>query len=235
VNGSFDFDKVEKAIAIIRNQNNQFRLETLIDVGANIGTVCIPAIKRGFADRAIAIEPEPLNYRVLVANIYLNDLADKIIAHNLAFGREDNQILELELSSSNSGDHRIRINGDSGIHSKTMRSTVAVKSETFDKIIPVTDKNSCIVWIDTQGYEGIILQGAQNAVRAQIPMVIEFWPYGMKHAGSFAALKSAIMSYGKYYDLAGENECPVKITESTIDDLYHRLSEADSWTDILVL
>jgi len=68
VTGSFDFEKVEKVVAIIRNQNDNFRSDTLIDVGANIGTVCIPAIKRGFVTHAIAIEPERLNYRVLVVS-----------------------------------------------------------------------------------------------------------------------------------------------------------------------
>ena len=151
VNGSFDFEKVEKAISIVRSQDNNFRLEMLIDVGANIGTVCIPAIKRGLATRAIAIEPEPLNYRVLVANIYLNDLADKIVTHNLALGCENNQIVELELSSSNSGDHRIRTGDKSEIHSGLIRSTVAVKCETLDKIIPAIDRSSCLIWMDTQG------------------------------------------------------------------------------------
>ncbi len=36
-------------------------LTSLIDIGANIGTICIPAVKCGLFDRAIAIEPEPLN------------------------------------------------------------------------------------------------------------------------------------------------------------------------------
>ena len=66
-------------------------------------------------------------------------------------------------------------------------------------------------------------------------MVIEFWPYGMKRFNAFVALKSTIMSYGKYYDLAEENGCAVEITESTIDGLYQRLGDAGDWTDILVI
>src|SRR5690349_12238532 len=54
IKGTFDFDKVEKALTILASSNKTFKLETLIDVGANIGTVCIPAVKRGLAARAIA-------------------------------------------------------------------------------------------------------------------------------------------------------------------------------------
>ena len=114
IKGSFDFDKVEKVISVMSAVNKAFKLETLIDVGANIGTVCIPAVKRGLAANAIAIEPEPLNYRVLVANIFLNDLADKIKTYNLALGSEDNQTLELELSAGHSGDHRIHVANETG-------------------------------------------------------------------------------------------------------------------------
>ena len=193
IKGSFDFDKVEKVISVMSAVNKAFKLETLIDVGANIGTVCIPAVKRGLAANAIAIEPEPLNYRVLVANIFLNDLADKIKTYNLALGSKDNQTLELELSAGHSGDHRIHVANETGTASSG--KITSVKSETFDSVVPAVDRNSCLVWMDTQGYEGIILQGAQNIIRAQVPMVVEFWPEGMKRMRSYSALREAMLNY----------------------------------------
>ena len=233
IKGSFDFDKVEKAISVVSAVDKAFKLETLIDVGANIGTVCIPAVKRGLAANAIAIEPEPLNYRVLVANIFLNGLADRIKTYHLALGSEDNQTLELELSEGHSGDHRIHVANETGTASSG--KITSVKSETFDSVVPAVDRNSCLVWMDTQGYEGIILQGAQNIIRAQVPMVVEFWPEGMKRMRSYPALKEALLNYSEYYDLSDEHPRPVPITQKSVDALYERLGETGQWTDVLLI
>ena len=235
IKGSFDFDKVEKVISVMSGVNKAFKLETLIDVGANIGTVCIPAVRRGLAANAIAIEPEPLNYRVLVANIFLNDLADKIKTYNLALGSEDNQTLELELSAGHSGDHRIHVGSETGSSTARSGKITSVKSDTFDSVVPAVDRNSCLIWMDTQGYEGIILQGAQNIIRAQVPMVVEFWPEGMKRMRSYPALRDAMLTYREYYDLADEHPRPAPLTQKSVDALYERLGETGQWTDVLLI
>ena len=235
IKGSFDFDKVEKVISVMSAVNKAFKLETLIDVGANIGTVCIPAVKRGLAANAIAIEPEPLNYRVLVANIFLNDLADRIETYNLALGSKDNQTLELELSAGHSGDHRIHVANETESGTASSGKITSVKSETFDSVVPAVDRNSCLVWMDTQGYEGIILQGAQNIIRAQVAMVVEFWPEGMKRMRSYSALREAMLNYGEYYDLSDEHPQPVPINQKSVDALYERLGETGQWTDVLLI
>ena len=235
IQGSFDFDKVEKVISVMSGVNKAFKLETLIDVGANIGTVCIPAVRRGLAANAIAIEPEPLNYRVLVANIFLNDLADRIKSYNLALGSQDNQTLELELSAGHSGDHRIHVGSETGSSTARSGKITSVKSDTFDSVVPAVDRNSCMVWMDTQGYEGIILQGAQNIIRAQVPMVVEFWPEGMKRMRSYPALREAMLNYSEYYDLSEERPRPVPITQKSVDALYERFGETSQWTDVLLV
>ena len=233
IKGSFDFDKVEKAISVMSAVDKAFKLETLIDVGANIGTVCIPAVKRGLTANAIAIEPEPLNYRVLVANIFLNGLADRIKTYHLALGSEDNQTLKLELSEGHSGDHRIHVANEAATASSG--KITSVKSDTFDSVVPAVDRNSCLIWMDTQGYEGIILQGAQHIIRAQVPMVVEFWPEGMKRMRSYPALRDAMSHYKEYYDLSDEHPRPVPITQKSVDALYERLGETGQWTDVLLI
>ena len=65
VNGSFDFIKLKKTLKILGGQLDP---ELLIDIGANIGTICIPAIKRGLFNSGIAFEPGPLNFSLLNTN-----------------------------------------------------------------------------------------------------------------------------------------------------------------------
>lgn len=237
VYGNYEFGKFEKVIALLEGTGGRFKLDTVIDVGANIGTICIAAVKRGYAVRAIAIEPEPKNYRALVANIYLNDLADKIVPLNLALGEKHGQTLTLELSPDNSGDHRIRVSSERGAGAEEKRETVVVKSDSFDSSIEEVDRNSYLIWMDTQGYEGVILQGAQSALMKKVPMVIEFWPYGMQRANSYAALRTAIGAYSQFYDLSDPEPIPVAVSDSALDDLYQRLERrgGSGFTDILVV
>ncbi len=183
---------------------------------------------------AIAIEPEPRNYRALVSNIYLNDLADKITPLNLALG-DRKQTLTLELSPNNSGDHRIKVSVEKGTGSEGQRQTVIVNSESLDSVIPDIGRNSHLIWMDTQGYEGIILQGARNALALKVPMVIEFWPYGMERANSYSALRTAISVYSQYYDLSEKEPTPVKMSDSALDRLYQTLEKKGGFTDILLV
>jgi hypothetical protein len=87
--------------------------------------------------------------------------------------------------------------------------------------------------MDTQGHEGMILQGAANAVRSRIPTVVEFWPYGMGRAGSYAALKRELVKYDQMYDLRENDSLPIQISVDAVGGLHRKYH--DHWTDILLL
>ena len=76
LHGEYDFQKLELALRLLGRKH----VETLVDVGANIGSICIPAVARGFAEQSVAIEPEPTNFLMLTANIELNSLQHEIRA-----------------------------------------------------------------------------------------------------------------------------------------------------------
>jgi FkbM family methyltransferase len=232
INGIFDFDKIQTAIRCI---GTGFQLHTLVDVGANIGTICVPAVARGLAQRAIAIEPEPVNFRILMANVYLNDVADRIVCHNMAAGEEDGNTLQLDLSPDNSGDHRVHSDKTLNFHFEQDRRSISVASGRLDTLVPSPDRTSTLIWMDTQGYEGFILRGAQNILQARIPIVLEFWPYGMTSAGSFPALKESLLSYTNYFDLRADTPKPEPISERAINDLFSRFDGTIGFTDILLV
>jgi len=234
MNGHFDFEKFEFVYKLCGRV-----LETIVDVGANIGTICIPAVSRGLVKKAIAIEPDPTNYRLLMANIYLNDLQDSMQVFNAAAGAADNEVLELELSDNNMGDHRVRVSSDGGSFKEENRKTVRVRSETLTKMcygIPVGDPKSTLVWIDTQGYEGFVLAGADELLRHGCPLAIEFWPYGMKRTGSYALLReSLVRHYHSFYNLAAANPTAVAVSFDAIDALYEHIGTGQAHTDLLFL
>ena len=64
VNGPNDYHLFKKSKIILNR-----KIKYLIDVGANIGTFCIPPIKDGMVDECIAIEPVKRAYHILNTNI----------------------------------------------------------------------------------------------------------------------------------------------------------------------
>lgn len=230
VNGGFEFGTFEKVMSILGGG----QLQTLIDVGANIGTICIPALKRGLAATAVAIEPEPRNYRTLVANVYINELEKQVALHNLAMGAQDNQTLEFEISPDNGGDHRVRVSRVDGTYAETKRALISVQSRRLDDIAPPFDPAKSLLWIDVQGFEGHVLSGATKTLRTGIPVVVEFWPYGMKRADCYPALRTAVQAYRSFYDLSEARPKPVALTAESLDRLYAALGEDGRHTDLLL-
>lgn len=230
ITGHYEFDKVTAALDLVRAERGDRAL--LIDVGANFGPVCIPALNRGMFERAVAIEPEPRNAALLRANVALNGLSDRIEVHQVACGDKDGQTLEMELSTTNHGDHRVRMTTAEGQYGEERRSTITIPSATLDSLCPEAGGDS-LLWIDTQGFEGFVLAGAKRILSEKPPIVAEYWPYAMRRAGSFDAFISPVAHYQKFIDLEFGKTYPM----SRLRDFWHeeRGINWPSYTDILIL
>ncbi len=232
VNGQFDFEKLEKVLRLL---GPTFKPELLLDIGANIGCICIAAVKRGLFERAIAFEPEPFNFSLLAANIHLNGLASRITPRNLALGARDGEQLVFELSKDNFGDHRVSMGEQDGQFDEARRERITVACESLDSQLAGSELSGCLIWMDTQGFEGYVLQGSMRSLRRRPPLVIEFWPYGMLRSGSYDALKQAVLEagYTQFYDLELD-DVPVPLSEATLDAVWRRLGEGGRFTDLLI-
>lgn len=159
-----------------------------LNVGANIGMTCIRLVKEGVARRAIAFEPCPENCRLLVHNIEQNGLKNRIECFPFALSSVDGD-MDLELSPDNSGDHRIRQTAAPGFFEEEKRRTIRVQARTFDQFFRVHQTSVAtritLVWVDIQGHEGQFFQGARQLLsrRTPVPVVSEFWPYGILRSG----------------------------------------------------
>ena len=159
---------------------------TVLDVGANNGISCISMLHKGEFARAIAFEPEPDNYRRLCANIALNGLEQRIQSHNLALSN-DNTRLQMELSSYNLGDHRVRSRSPTNTEclNESQRQTVNVASRQLDSLLDAQSKKDIVLmWIDVQGHEPQVFEGAKSLLKSGIPVVTELWPYAMRRSGT---------------------------------------------------
>src|SRR6185436_3002568 len=77
----FELDKIDRAIrcamgaGVLGERNDGW----LLDVGANVGSVCVPLVRRGVFARAVAFEPEPANYAHLRRSLALNGIDERTI------------------------------------------------------------------------------------------------------------------------------------------------------------
>jgi FkbM family methyltransferase len=163
----------------------------LLDIGANIGMIGMGLLLSEKESRVIAVEPEPLNFEFLVKNVAQYHLNSKLICLTMAVGDEE-QIVTMELSPKNFGDHRLRstssIDSDER-YNESQRQTIQVQSLPLPKILDLPEVRDTImnkpylIWIDVQGYEGYVFKGAQELLREGIPTVSEIWPYGIRRSG----------------------------------------------------
>jgi FkbM family methyltransferase len=201
VHGSFCFHEVEEALKLISaHRCVDLGDMTFIDVGANIGVSCIPVVSRGLCKTAIAIEPEPGNARLLRANVALNGLHDRIDILEVALSNQDG-LLDLELSEFNFGDHRISVPSTMSAFGENSRRKVQVEARRFDALLPDLAMDRCIAWMDIQGFEGLALEGATRITQNHVPLVVEFWPYGMQRAGTYEKLKQGVSDYSQFFHL----------------------------------
>ncbi len=227
--------KVVRAIGFIKRLRGQEKIDLLIDVGTNLGHICIPIVRNGYVNRAIGFEPDKKNYHICLANILINDLADKVALHNTALGAKPDETLLFELSEDNSGDHRIRVIETDGHYAESKRKTLTVKSTTLDSFFcDLEELRSTLLWIDVQGYEGFVLEGARTILSKRVPIGLEFWPYGLARSGSFENLIRLLKPFERYYNLSLES--PTSDSVESLVQLYERYQNDDRfYLDILVL
>lgn len=242
ISRQYEYDKIEKTIALavrvgaIHPRNTGY----LIDIGANVGTVCIPLIATGVFSQALAFEPEPKNYRYLLENIRTNRLQGLIRAFNCGLSSVDGE-MELELSARNSGDHRIRTRSPASgpeYYRESRRAVIPAQVHRLDSVIgtvAIRPEDIRLIWMDVQGHEKHVLEGAGEAIGAGVPVVSEFWPYGLVRAGVAAGVFSdyIVSNFDWFYDLAEES--PRKQATAEIDRLFERYTDVKSFTDLLLL
>lgn len=214
LHGEFDFAKFQTALAILAREGHPAPTHQ-IDVGANIGTITIPALKRGLIQTATAIEPHPQNLRLLRANIALNGLEDRVTVLAQAVGDRSGVTLHLHESATNSGNHSI---GEEGIP--------VPSSKLDDLALPAAHS---LLWMDIEGYEGHALQGAQKILATGLPFVAEFNRSLLSKSNGLTAFRNATQQR-IIFDLSQPNCGP-----TTLGTLLTRLDGTEEFCDILAL
>lgn len=181
-----------------------------LDIGANIGSATCLALSRYGAAEAWVFEPAPENLMLLRQNVLVNNLADNVHVHAVALSDHDGSVT-FELSPISLGDHRVRTAGAHGyglveLFEESQRSTVPVQARRLDSLVEeggIDIGTLGLAWIDVQGHEGHLFAGAKTLLDSDVPIVCEYWPYGLERAGGLEQFLTLIAaSRSRFIDLA---------------------------------
>lgn len=180
--------------------------QTFLDVGANIGTASLCALVRQGAAGSLLFEPHPSNLRLLRMNLAANDLTARGRVCAVAVSDAEGEVT-FEESEDNIGDHRVRdeVSAAAGALGEEHRTTITVPATTLDAGIAAAGVDPAqvgLVWVDVQGHETQVLDGAASLLEAGVPWCVEFWPYGLDRAGTLDRFISTVeASFDHAWDL----------------------------------
>lgn len=174
--GHWNRHELDRGVAILQ-AHGAFRDDSVfLDVGANIGTQTIYAMKSsgrsGPLFRAVhAFEPEPENARLFSMNVDENDLGRAVTLFHSAVGAEDGTT-SLFRHPRNTGAHSVV-----DVQRTGEGTSIDVPITTLDAHLARAGTAADLiglVWIDVEGAEPGVIAGAATLIEARVPMVFEF-------------------------------------------------------------
>ena len=191
------YERLYMASAVDELRRRGFPVEgtTFVDVGANIGTSTVDALLTfGFA-RALCFEPDERSFRLLLANVAVNGLNSRVQAYRVALSATAGASI-LHLSPTNRADNRLV--GQAELNDVDHRRLVDVELVTFDDMAAAGDIDPDevgLLWLDAQGHEPFVLEGAGRALEAGIPLVMEYTPAALRETDSLDALEQLVEAH----------------------------------------
>lgn len=147
----------------------RLRPSTILDIGANIGLYSIFAAAHSSNPEIHAFEPAPHAFTNLKQNLILNDMQERITAHQIA-ASDRHALLDFGIVNSLSGKNSVL---NTTIHDhNNFRYQTSVTCAPIDSLL--TKKNqTLLIKIDVEGHENNVLSGmlqllSQNSVVLQI-------------------------------------------------------------------
>jgi FkbM family methyltransferase len=229
-----DLRLLRQAIATVRDHGGPAGT-TFVDVGAHVGTSTISALAHHGFERAVSIEPDRSNVRLLRVNLALNGL--------------DGRATVVPAAVSNApGTASFRPgNPDSGpaywtkgvITDEPGSTAVRVDVVTLDGLAEqgVLDPTAVgFAWLDCHGHEARALQAGSQLLERRIPVV---FPLRAPDLSDDSPYLSLLAGYKRFVDLrrdrGGGRKNAWAPAFETLDELIARRRGAKGLTDVLAL
>ena len=217
--GGYHGERLDNALRLTRAHRGVSPHGVLLNLGAHVGTVLIPALQTACFREALAIEPAPENQSLLAHNLVANQLYDRVRIVPVAVGDSVRQA-ELYLSRTNSGNHTLLENK---LVCNIMRPHVAVQVTTVDQLLTdfgVRPEEVGFVVMDVQGFERQAIVGGASVFSLSPPMMMEMDHHFIENQQELESLcRSLANHYEKFFDLDDTTLVPRPV--STLEDYFH--------------
>lgn len=193
-----DLRHLDRAVRLVGEHRLLREGSIFVDVGANIGTTTVHAVRcHGFAG-AVSLEPAPTNFRLLLLNLVANEVEGRVRPLRAAAADREGTV-QLVLSRRTSGEHSIVARSDG----KASR-TIAAQAVTLDALAAggLLDPAAVgLLWMDAQGAEHLVLAGAATLLARGVPVATAVRPKLANWLETRDGLIRLLAGYTHFYDL----------------------------------
>jgi FkbM family methyltransferase len=149
-------------------QLSRYAQATLIDVGAHTG--CYTLLAKHHPDLTVhAFEPVPLTAEVLLENVHLNDLDERVTVNQMGVSSY-NGLGVLNAVRSPAGSGISMVNGTPAHHKDIIESPVKVI--TIDDYVALNQIKPTLIKCDVEGSELFVLRGAKRTIKEYTPFLL---------------------------------------------------------------
>ena len=220
--GGWQRREIDQAVAVLAAGGRLPPDAVFVDVGANIGTHTVYALRTGRFARAVAFEPEPKNARLLAMNIEANGLVSKVTVIAKAAG-EAAGTATLHLHPRNKGAHAIGAPPSDDGRDRLEVPVVRVEDALGE--LGLAPEQLGLIWIDAEGYEPQIIRGLGGLLARKVPLAFEFAPrrYGAQAKQDLVKLLAEHYTTLHSLNAVSDHRAPIAA-----------LAEVDDMDDVLV-
>jgi FkbM family methyltransferase len=177
--GLIEYDEMAFLLHFLR-PNDLF-----IDIGANVGAYTILASSEIKA-KTIAIEPVPSTFKILLDNILINQMQERVNALNIGLGSKNGKIKFTK--SLDVANH---------VATENETDTIVVDISTLDTILS-TEPSPVLLKIDVEGFETEVLDGADKTLADKTlkAIIIELNGSGKKYGYDEIQIHNKLIELG---------------------------------------
>jgi FkbM family methyltransferase len=154
--------------------------DTFVDVGTNVGWYTVFASDVvGAGGRVYAFEPDPTSGALPRRNVARNRCRNVVVEGKALSDRRGT--LTLYLNAENRGNHSVIL----GNLQDAEGGAIEVEAVSLDEYLGERPGEIALVKIDTEGAEGIILEGMRETMarHPRMAIILEFNPHFIRRAG----------------------------------------------------
>lgn len=179
----------------------------VLDIGANLGTFCIPLAKKIVKHTYHAFEPQRIVYYQLCANTFINGL-DNLHCHNFGLSNKEERLMLTMPNYATEGNI-----GAFSINIIVRENDYECKTEGRKEPLVVftldsgEHKNVRLIKIDVEGHELEVLKGGIKTIKANNypPIIFEAWTWKPWFESKRKALLEYLEGHGYKIQQLGQN------------------------------